>query len=224
MGVEHRVQSAEIGSQLLVYQRDESCPLRSRIAGAAIGKSGRTSTRACLADSNTVGRVGVLDHIRHRSSARSQTALIGRNGEEFADSEASLATRRRFSGAVPPSLTQIGIARPGGKRRTADRSCAGRIGRDRDGLRRAVEAGAASVTAAVKDCYTGSFGGLKNGIDTIDAGGAGLIFAIWPTVADDRDFVVDHLVEQCLEAARAAERRIVHDDIRALCQGHYGVK
>ena len=67
-------------------------------------------------------------------------------------------------------------------------------------------------------------GVLKNRIDTLGVGERGLVLAVRPTVADDRDLiVVKHLVKNGLETTAAVERRIIHDDLCARRHGQDGI-
>jgi hypothetical protein len=143
-----------------------------------------------------------------------QRVLIGGTGEEPADPEATLTGWRRSLAAIPPGLAAVAEARPQRQCGSADRckvrQASGNVGR----VRAAVQASTAGVTAGTENTYADGGRRLEDSIDAFDISRRGVVLAVGEAVADDVDAVVDHRVEQCLEAgSRTCERGVIDHNV-----------
>src|SRR5207237_7051329 len=89
-------------------------------------------------------------------------------------------------------------------------------GRNSNSVRAAIPTNAACVASRVEYADTGRCGALKDRIYALHVGECRLVLAVVKAVADNRDAVVDHRVEEHLEArAWTREWCVINSDLHS---------
>ena len=172
-----------------------------------------------LADEETVVRIsrrGDIGNAAHGTGVHA--ILIGRPGEKAAHAKPARAAKPGI--VVPPTLAAVGAGDVPGRSRSADGGDVRHVGRDVRRIRAAVQAGATLVARAGHHGDAGGGGAGQDGIDALHVARRGLVLAISPTVRDHVYAVIDHRVEDRLEAALPAEGGVIDNHIRSRRETH----
>lgn len=142
--------------------------------------SSRTAVvKTVLANHDAVGRVSIDNHIWHRTSGRWINGTLAAGlGKILADAEFSLSRWRRCVDAIPPGFLLIDEGWSSRQRRTPHRGRAGRVRRNGDGVRAAIQASVAAITGAIENGDSGRRRTLQNRVDTLDIGQRRLVLTI----------------------------------------------